>query len=170
MNTPSSFAQQPHFKERANAAVTNASEDPDDVLFQQRSIDSRSLSSPIMMNGFGDVLKMEAETRRATAPLAGVESSGQGSDEDDEDDDEEEVEMVDHACQTRESLFDEQQQKQQEPVRSPGWPANVQQQHPYKAERVIEMPRRVIGSTHPTRTNSSSAASSKSGADVVILH
>ena len=94
-------------------------EDPDDA---QRS-NSRSLSSPFRVgsssqsNGFGaDVLKLEAQLRRQhqqqeaqqrSAP-AMPESSGRDTDDDDVDeDDEEEVEMVDHACQTRESLFDD---------------------------------------------------------------
>ncbi len=181
----SSIQQYKHRPGR-NAALAGADPDPDDCLFQQRSMNSsRSLSSPFMLNGFGDVLmKMDKESIRPhpsepviTTSAGAAESSGRDSDEDE--DDEEEVEMVDHACQTRESLFDDPQPavvvEERTPYSSGG---GIPRQHPYRAERMIEMPtgrtvnRSVLPSNQPVRTttNSSSAASSKSGADVVVLH
>jgi hypothetical protein len=98
-----------------------------------------------------------------------AESSGRDSDEDediDEDDEEEEVEMVDHACQTRESLFDnkngdsvvigpDQQSRQSyassrgptAPIQPSQQPSRVQFPLPmndsrYKAERTIEISQR----------------------------
>lgn len=139
-------------------------------------------------------------TGTAAAMLGLAESSGRDSDEDEDDgvdDDEEEVEMVDHACQTRESLFDNGNsdspgnstpQQSRQSLRSP---VSVHSRVPlplpsdssrYKAERTIEIAQRSPQPLPPSSTaarmmfskasttNSSSAASSKSGADVVILH
>lgn len=198
----------------------------DEDLFQQRlrlqTSTSRSLSSPTTPNGFVDsCVSIEpfpgsasagkpAGERQFTGTLHGLaESSGRDSDEDedvddDEEEDEEEVEMVDHACQTRESLFDNKngdsialgpmpdQSSRQSYSRIPTsvtvQPPRVQLPLPsdsrYKAERTIEIAQRTptappllpsssaaAGRIMFSKANtSSSAASSKSGADVVVLH
>ncbi|KZS08530.1 putative Neuropilin and tolloid protein 2 [Daphnia magna] len=198
----------------------------DDDMFQQRprqqTSTSRSLSSPTTPNGFLDSCvsiepfpggasagKAPGE-RQFTGTLHGLaESSGRDSDEDedvddDEDEDEEEVEMVDHACQTRESLFDNKngdsvvlgpmtdqpsrQSYSKIPTSVTIQPSRVQFPLPsdsrYKAERTIEIAQRtptappLLPSSSATdarimfskANTSSSAASSKSGADVVVLH
>lgn len=201
----------------------------DEDVFQQRprqqTSTSRSLSSPTTPNGFLDSCVSIEHFPGTSSAAAGnkvlggdrqypgntlhglAESSGRDSDEDedvDEDDEEEEVEMVDHACQTRESLFDnkngdpvvtmpDQQQPRQSYAVTRGPTAPIQQQPSsrvqfplpdsrYKAERTIEIAQR--SPTAPplspadarmmfskkANTTSSSAASSKSGADVVVLH
>ena len=103
--------------------------------------------------------------------------------ESDDDEDEEPVEMVDHACQTRESLFSHQQSqagsdqcKRQTPQPAAALPAPVIPQqrttftsgrvNPYKAEKVIEISRKAPVASSAT----SSATSSKSGPDVLVLH
>ena len=166
----------------------------DEDMFQQRprqqTSTSRSLSSPTTPNGFldscvsiehfpgtsstaaGNKVLVGGDRQYPVNTLHGLaESSGRDSDEDediDEDDEEEEeeVEMVDHACQTRESLFDnkngdsvvigpEQQSRQSyassrgptAPIQPSQQPSRVQFPLPindsrYKAERTIEISQR----------------------------
>lgn len=195
---------------------TGTTTDDQEDVFQQRprqqTSTSRSLSSPTTPNGFLDsCVSIEhfpgpssagknGERPYQVGTLLGLaESSGRDSDEDedvgDEEDDEEEVEMVDHACQTRESLFDN---NNPDSIAGPssqsylrGSTAVQQQQQPsriqpsgdsrYKAERTIEIAQRppapsstsssaVARMLFSKANTSSSAASSKSGADVVVLH
>lgn len=192
-----------HQSGRGTATSTDDQED----IFQQRprqeTSTSRSLSSPMMTpNGFLDSCANNIEhfsggpsnnNKNGQYPIAMAESSGRDSDEDDDDEEEEEeeeVEMVDHACQTRESLFDNnpsdllsaeqaRQSLRGQPMRVP-LPSDSR----YKAERTIEIAQRSpqplpsssssaanrMKFSKASTTNSSSAASSKSGADVVVLH
>lgn len=139
----------------------------DEEVFQQRprqqTSTSRSLSSPTTPNGFLDSC-VSIEHFPGTSAAAGnkvsggdrqypgnntlhglAESSGRDSDEDedvDEEDDEEEeedeVEMVDHACQTRESLFDN---KNGDPVVTAGpTPDQQQQQQPRQSYGLTRSP------------------------------
>lgn len=137
----------------------------DEEVFQQRprqqTSTSRSLSSPTTPNGFLDSC-VSIEHFPGTSAAAGnnkilgedrqypgntlhglAESSGRDSDEDedvdeDDDDEEEEVEMVDHACQTRESLFDN---KNGDPVMAIGpTPDQQQQQQPRQSYGLTRSP------------------------------
>ena len=201
--------------------TATSTDDPEDT-FQQRprqqtSSTSRSASSPTTPNGFLDsCISIEQFTgapakQNGDRPYPGVlfglaESSGRDSDEDDDvggdEEEEDEVEMVDHACQTRESLFDrthntgssatavvgpsDQQPRQVYPrgpvvtAVQPRVQLLPQGDSRYKAERTIEIAQRSPPTTSSpaarlmfgkaNTATSSSAASSKSGADVVILH
>lgn len=195
-----------HQSGRGTATSTDDQED----IFQQRprqeTSTSRSLSSPMMTpNGFldscaniehfsGPSNNKNVERIYPTAMLGLAESSGRDSDEDDDDgvddEEEEEVEMVDHACQTRESLFDNntsdlppvEQTRQSLRSQAAQSRVNLPNDSRYKAERTIEIAQRSpqplpssaaaarMKFSKPSTTNSSSAASSKSGADVVVLH
>lgn len=197
-----------HVSGRGTATSTDDQED----IFQnrqqrQQTSTSRSLSTPMTTpNGFLDscisiehfpapppVHKNNGD-RQYPVTLHGLaESSGRDSDEDEEDEDEEceEVEMVDHACQTRESLFDN---SNADALGSPDLQSQVTRgsviiqprvQMPlpsdksrYKAERTIDiaqrspqpLPTMSPGSRTISSKATSSAGSSKSGADVVVLH
>ena len=192
-------------KNRNASGKGTTTDDQDDTVFQQtrprqQTSTSRSLSSLTTPNGFLDsCVSIEhfpsgknGERPYAVGTLLGLaESSGRDSDEDEdvicgdeEDEEEEEVEMVDHACQTRESLFDRNNAEagpSQSYLRGAATAQPRVCQQPadsrYKAERTIEIAQtppptsvaRMMFSKANTN-NSSSAASSKSGADVVVLH
>ena len=139
-------------------------------MFQHRSrvptSASRSLSSP-MDHQHHIIVGLE---RHFSAKDDDIDDDrGDDDDEDEEEEEEEEeeecsdeetVEMVDHACQTRESLFNN------EPIR-PSIPPRLPAGAPppsssFKAEKRIEIA--------PKAASSRSSASSKSGPDLVVLH
>merc|ERR1740128_86841 len=112
------------------------------------------------------------------------EEEEEEEDDDDEDEDEEEeesdgetVEMVDHACQTRESLFGNNEPAVgSKPSIPPRLPAGFHASNShFKAEKRIEIAPKVKVKT-PSATSAaasasrSSTASSKSGPDLVVLH
>lgn len=184
---------------QANAA--SKSDDPEDV-FQIGSRKDTSTSdshrSPSIPNGLldtyvsvepaGQSAVIVNEARFPVRTVGLVDSSARDSDEDqddgDDEDEEEEVEMVDHACQTRESLFDQQAppplapitryQAVPPPSSSVTIPASTADHSRFKAERTIEIARSPPVSNTRARlvkaNTSSSVASSKSGPDIVILH
>lgn len=215
-----------HYKERARGAnrmagsqvATSKSDDPEDVFqigSRKDTSTSRSQSIPTLPNGLLDSYASVERPPVASgvvineghypARIVGLvaESSGRDSDEDhddgdDEDEDDEEVEMVDHACQTRESLFDQnappplatdagRNQRAIMPrphypappsssVTIPGAPPSLDSSR-FKAERTIEIAQSPLPPVAPSGTRSrlvkaasSSVASSKSGPDIVILH
>lgn len=204
----SSKAQYNRGKARGRAAgsqvPTSKSDDPEDVFqigSRKDTSTSRSQSIPTLPNGVLDsYVTVEQgpsgviinESRYPVRVVGLVDSSGRDSDEDqddgdDESEEEEEVEMVDHACQTRESLFDQQAPPPLAPssqaaiVHRPQYAVlpsssvtipNVADNSRFKAERTIEIARSPPGTrARLVKANtSSSVASSKSGPDIVILH
>jgi len=140
-----------------------------DEVFQHRSrvptSTSRSLSSPVD-HPHHTIVGLE---RHVSVKDDDIDDDRGDIDEEDDDDDEEEgeeessdeetVEMVDHACQTRESLFNNEPIRPSIPPRLPTGPPPPSSS--FKAEKRIEIA--------PKVASSRSSASSKSGPDLVVL-
>ena len=168
-------------------------EDLDARLQRSRLVtnSSRSLSSAAAMqhnpitdsNGYVQSvarsdLQMKSDT---TAVAADYESNV--DDYEDEDEDSEPVEMVDHACQTHDSLYGAAGDSASEngacspkasmtgvklPPSGRSTPRNGSAGNHFKAEKTFEISRKHKPKTESS-AKSSSAASSKSGPDVIVL-